>query len=86
MPSILDFVGAASIPPTCDGFSLLPLLQSPTASPPSWWRTEAHWEYDFRDVVDSEHRMERSLGLTMHQSNLCVLRGARYKLVQFGGR
>lgn len=30
--------------------------------------------------------MERALGLTMHQCNLCVLRGPKYKYVHFGGK
>jgi arylsulfatase A-like enzyme len=48
---------------------------------PPAWRDAAHWEFDFRDPVESE--AERALGLTMHQCTLNVLRDARYKYVHF---
>ena len=45
------------------------------------WRQEAHWEYDFRDIVDGGY--EAALGLTSDQCTLNVIRGARYKYVHF---
>lgn len=78
MPTLLEAVGAA-IPVQCDGRSLAPFLEGRPA--PAKWRTEAHWEYDFRDPSDDA--AENALGLTMHQCTLNVIRGRRYKYVHF---
>ncbi|MFI4934514.1 MAG: alkaline phosphatase family protein [Caulobacterales bacterium] len=78
MPTMLQAIGAP-IPPECDGFSLTPFLGGQGA--PANWRTEAHWEYDFRDPSDDD--AERRLGLTLHQCAMNVIRGARYKYVHF---
>ena len=61
-----------------DGLSLLPFCRG---APPGDWREEAHWEYDFRDVVDQKH--ERALGLASDQCTMNVIRGPRYKYVHF---
>ncbi len=79
MPTMLDWLGA-EIPLQCDGHSLLPLLHGPV---PASWRTEAHWEYDFRDV--RRGAPEAALGLSMDQCTLAVQRGQRYKYVHFCG-
>ena len=49
---------------------------------PQNWRTEAHWEYDFRSVTNGES-LEENLGLTQHQCTLNVIRGDAYKYVHF---
>ena len=49
---------------------------------PRRWRTEAHWEWDFRDPVN--HLAEDLFGLTMEQCGLDVLRTEEWKLVHFG--
>jgi arylsulfatase A-like enzyme len=77
MPSILEWLGV-EVPPQCDGLSLLPFCRGET---PADWRREAHWEYDFRDVV-GQHP-ERGLGLASDQCTLGVIRGPRYKYVHF---
>src|SRR5690606_15581494 len=77
MPTILEWLGLEP-PRQCDGESLLPFLRGET---PAGWRTEAHWEYDFRDVVGQVP--EQALGLTSDQCTLNVLRGERYKYVHF---
>jgi arylsulfatase A-like enzyme len=79
LPTMMDAIGA-DVPLQCDGRSLAPFLAGQT---PAAWREEAHWEYDFRDVGD--HDAERSLGLTLHQCALNVVRGERYKYVHFTG-
>lgn len=79
MPTLLDWLGIP-IPVQCDGQSLLPLIE--TGQPKSYWRSEAHWEYDFRDVVNGES-LEQRLGLTPHQCTLNVIRDERYKYVHF---
>jgi arylsulfatase A-like enzyme len=48
------------------------------ATPPDW-RTEAHWQWDFRDPV--HHLAEELFGLTMEQCALDVVRGRDHKYV-----
>ena len=76
-PTLLDWLGLET-PPQFDGRSLLPFLQG---EEPAAWRREAHWEFDFRDVVDQGP--ERALGLTSDECTLNVLRAERYKYVHF---
>ena len=78
MPTMLDWL-ELEIPSQCDGFSLLPALESGRL--PGGWREEAHWEYDFRNVRDEG--VEKHLGLTLHQCGLAVIRDRRYKYVHF---
>lgn len=77
MPTILEWLGL-EVPVQCDGASLLPFLEG---AAPDKWRSEAHWEYDFRDVAGQG--AERALGLTSDQCALGVVRGTRYKYVHF---
>lgn len=79
MPTLLDFIGA-DIPPQCDGRSLMPFVETGAAS---GWRTEAHFEFDFRDA--SFEGAEQALNLTLHQCNLTVIRDENYKYVHFAG-
>jgi len=79
MPTLLDAIGA-EIPPQCDGRSLLPFVKERAAY---GWRTEAHFEFDFRDASFDEP--EKELGLTLHQCNLTVIRDERFKYVHFAG-
>ena len=81
MPTMLDWLGIET-PVQCDGMSLLPTMRR--GEFPSNWRTEAHWEFDFRDVPRGED-MENELGLTQHQCTLNVIRDTRYKYVHFMG-
>jgi arylsulfatase A-like enzyme len=75
----LDWV-AAPIPVQCDGLSLLTPVN--TGEFPDYWRDEAHWEFDFRSVINGE-AMEQKLGLTLHQCTLNVIRDENYKYVHF---
>ena len=56
----------------------MPFIEGAT---PARWREEAHWEYDFRDIVGQ--RAESALGLRSEQCSFSVLRGRRYKYVHF---
>jgi arylsulfatase A-like enzyme len=77
MPTILDWLGGEA-PRACDGRSVMPLVRGER---PDDWRTELHYEYDFRDVHYSQP--ERVLGLGMDESSLCVVQDERYKYVHF---
>ena len=77
MPTILEALGL-EVPPQCDGESLAPFLAGET---PAHWRREAHFEFDFRDVLNEPGA--EALGLTLDQCTLYALRGERYKYVHF---
>jgi arylsulfatase A-like enzyme len=77
MPTILDWLGLAT-PRQCDGHSLLPFA---SGGAPEDWRTEVHWEYDFRDVADDA--LEKELGISMDHCQLNVIRDRRHKYVHF---
>jgi len=77
MPTLLDWLGE-DVPHTCDGRSLLPFTRGET---PADWRTELHYEFDFRDVQNT--RPEATLGLDRNESSLCVVQDAAYKYVHF---
>ena len=80
MPTMLEWLGI-NVPHACDGQSLVPFLKS--SGTPANWRSEAHWEYDFRDATDDG--AERALGIPLHACTLNVIRGERYKYVHFAG-
>jgi arylsulfatase A-like enzyme len=77
MPTILDWVGAET-PRACDGRSLRPFLHGET---PDDWRTEVHYEFDFRTSYGNVH--DKVLGLPMDQCSLAVIQDTRYKYVHF---
>lgn len=78
MPTLLEAIGA-DIPLQCDGMSLCPFLHGKGA--PANWRSEAHWEFDFRDPADDT--AERKLDLTLHQCTMNIVRDERFKYVHF---
>ncbi len=77
MPTILDLF-EADIPLQCDGASLRILLLGKT---PDTWRTEVHWEIDFRDV--EKGLPEKELGISLDECCLIVIRDDNYKYVHF---
>lgn len=77
MPTILEAIGL-EVPPQCDGRSLAPFLSGDT---PARWRREAHFEFDFRDIL--EYPGSETLGLAPDQCTLYAVRGERYKYVHF---
>jgi arylsulfatase A-like enzyme len=79
MPTILEWLNL-DVPRQCDGRSLLPFCRGEI---PSDWRTEVHWEYDFRDVSDPT--LEKELGISMDQCALNVIRDEQFKYVHFNG-
>lgn len=77
MPTILDWLGGEA-PRACDGRSIVPLVHG---HHPADWRTELHYEYDFRDVHYSTP--DSYLELPFDQASLCVVQDADYKYVHF---
>ncbi|HWK44652.1 MAG TPA: alkaline phosphatase family protein [Stellaceae bacterium] len=77
MPTILDWLDA-EIPRTADGRSVLPFCHS---QPPTDWRTEIQYEFDFRDVFYSTP--ERELGIGMDECSLAVIEDEQHKYVHF---
>ncbi len=77
MPTMLDWLGGET-PDACDGRSLMPLVHGER---PADWRTELHYEFDFRDTANS--RPEADLGLTMDECSLCVVQDDKFKYVHF---
>lgn len=76
-PTIMEWLGAP-IPRQCDGRSLLPFAHT---GRPSDWRTEVHYEFDFRDIFYSQP--ETALGLHMDECSLAVVQDHDYKYVHF---
>ena len=77
MPTILDWLGGP-IPRQVDGRSLLPFCRGET---PADWRTEVHYEFDYRDLFYS--KPESWLGLPMDDCALAVIQDEAYKYVHF---
>jgi arylsulfatase A-like enzyme len=75
MPTMLEWLDLEA-PRQCDGRSLMPFLRGEAA--PVDWRTEAHWEYDFRDS-----QYDAVLGTTLETSVLNVVRSVDTKYVHF---
>jgi arylsulfatase A-like enzyme len=78
MPTILDWL-RLDIPAQCDGQSLLPFLHKDNV--PESWRSEVHWEFDFRNIYGVSTAGKFDFGA--HQSSLSVIRDHRFKYVHF---
>ena len=81
MPTVLDWLGLPA-PRACDGRSLLPWLHAPAG--PADWRTEVHYEFDFRNIFYSAP--EQPLGLAMDECALAVIQDEAYKYVHFAAQ
>ncbi|HEV2363726.1 MAG TPA: alkaline phosphatase family protein [Caulobacteraceae bacterium] len=79
-PTMLSAIGVG-VPRAFDGADLGLFLAG--APKPADWRSEAHFEFDFRDVEDMA--AERELGLTLETCNLAAVVGERWKYVHFAG-
>lgn len=80
LPTLCTWMGR-EVPLQCDGRALQPFLHGTDPDTPRPWRTQAHWEWDFRDPVN--HFAEDFLGLTMEQCAMAVVRDHDYKYVSF---
>ena len=81
LPTLMDVFGAR-IPRQCTGSSLAPFLRGQT---PENWRTEVHWEVDFRHMDVSAHYAppDLTLGIEREECVFSVIRDADYKYVHF---
>lgn len=77
LPTIMDWMGQ-DIPRQCDGRSLMPFIEG---RPPLVWREEAHWEFDFRDLVN--HEAAERLGIPRDECSLSVICSHEYAYVHF---
>lgn len=77
VPTLLESAGGRREGPA-DGLSLTPFLRG---EQPAAWRSEAHWEYDFRDVPDGA--AQATLGVDLDDCSLAVIRGERWKYIHF---
>jgi arylsulfatase A-like enzyme len=77
VPTLLESTGARREGPA-DGCSLTPFLRGER---PVVWRSEAHWEYDFREVASGS--AQAALGVDLDDCSLTVIRGERWKYVHF---
>ena len=78
MPTILSWIGT-KIPRQCDGASLLPLCRGTT---PADWRTEVHYEFDFRPYYNNA-ASPPPFGLSIDQCGLAVVQDEKHKYVHF---
>jgi arylsulfatase A-like enzyme len=78
MPTILSWLGA-DIPTQVDGWPLTPWIEH--GMRPEHWRTEAHFEWDFRHPVMKLG--ETYLGVPSAHCLLNVVRSENFKYVQF---
>ncbi len=80
LPTICTWLGL-EVPLQCDGRPLQPFVHGGDGAAPDDWRTESHWEWDFRNP--ELHLAEDLLGLRMEECCLNVVRTATHKYVHF---
>jgi len=78
VPTILEWMGVP-VQRSCDGASLLPF--PPKGKRPDGWRTEVHYEFEFRDIFYSTP--EAHMGTGLDDSALTVIQDHDYKYVHF---
>ena len=79
LPTICEAIGVA-VPTQCDGLPLTPYLEGRS---PEWWRTAAHWEWDWRDIFLPHGPHEWPWDRRLERQHLAVLRGEETAYVQF---
>ncbi len=78
-PTLCDAMGI-DVPLQCDGLPLTPFLDG---AEPAWWRSAAHWEYDWRDVFLRLGEYSWPWDRRLEQQHLTVLRNDHFQYVQF---
>ena len=83
LPTLLDLLGA-EVPLQCDGRPLTGFLRDARAGDDdAGWRTDAHFEFDFRDA--GSDLLEQAFDLTLEECSIAVLRDDHGKYVHFAG-
>ena len=80
MPTICEAIGVP-VPSQCDGYPLTPFL---SGERPPWWRTAAHWEFDWRGYVLRHVPVDWPWDRTLERQHLATLRTETHAYVQFG--
>jgi arylsulfatase A-like enzyme len=80
-PTLCEVMGVP-IPAQCDGLPLTPFLSGEAT--PAWWRSAAHWEYDWRGgfIRSGPHDWPRDR--RMERQTLAVIRTTEAAYVHFG--
>lgn len=79
LPTVAELLGL-DVPTQCDGSSLVPFLAGET---PDGWRTAAHYEWDWRDMVMGPTRTGGGRDAGLERCNLAVERTDTHAYVQF---
>ena len=79
LPTIAELLGL-DVPTQCDGRSLVPFLDG---GEPEHWRTAAHYEWDWRDLVMGPTRTVGGRDPGLERCNLSVERTETHAYVQF---
>jgi len=79
-PTLCDAMGV-DVPAQVDGLPLTPFLQG---EEPPWWRTAAHWEYDWRGLLIGDEAPPWPWDRTLERQHLAVLCREEVAYVQFG--
>ena len=80
LPTIAELLGQP-IPAQCDGLPLTPFLRG---EPPRWWRSAAHYEWDWRDWYLARSSDQWPWDRRLERRNLVVQRGEHHAYVHFG--
>ena len=80
LPTIADLLGEP-IPSQCDGLPLTPFLRGES---PVWWRSAAHYEWDWRDWYIARSTDAWPWDRRLERRNLVVQRSEDYAYVHFG--
>jgi len=79
-PTLCEVLGI-DVPAQCDGLPLTPFLRGET---PPWWRSAAHWEFDWRFTRIPHGPRVWPWDRQLERQHLAVLRSERCAYVQFG--
>jgi arylsulfatase A-like enzyme len=80
-PTLAEAMGLP-VPAQCDGAPLTALLRGES---PAWWRTAAHWEFDWRGTaITPEASVPEPWDRRLERRNLAVLRDEAAAYVQLG--
>ncbi len=80
LPTICDAIGVA-VPLQCDGLPLTPFLEG---RKPEWWRSAAHWEWDWRYIFMRHGQFSWPWNQMLESQHLAVRRDETTAYVQFG--